>query len=117
MHVFPRIGKFFESIAGQKKSIVSLLNKLFNSLLHHMEKYMVKPFPDPENQKETEWLTKEQINSLCLEPSRKWYTAGSGSKGIVRVEVMSCDNLPDLVRFIISFSFPFCYASHLIYTR
>lgn len=77
-------------------------NPQFNRrLIRRMQKaneglYMVKPFPDPENQKETEWLTKEQINSLCLEPSRKWYTAGSGSKGIVRVEVMSCDNLPDL---------------------
>ena len=101
MCVSPRNGRCIESIAGEKKSILSLLNKLFISLLYHIQKCKVKPFPDPEKENETEWLTKEKINSLCLEPSRKWYAAGSGSKGVVRVEVLSCDDLPDLVRLII----------------
>jgi hypothetical protein len=59
--------------------------------------YRVKPFPDPSRPvEETKWLTKNDIEREALDPSTHWVEAGSGSVGKFYVEVIGCDNLPNL---------------------
>ena len=56
----------------------------------------MKPYPDPKNTSNTNWLTKEEIKSKALEPSRKWVHAGQGDLGYLYLEVIRCKDLPNL---------------------
>jgi hypothetical protein len=59
--------------------------------------YRVKPFPDPSRpEKETKWLTKKEIEREAIQPSTQWIEAGSGSVGKIYVEVIGCDDIPNL---------------------
>ena len=60
--------------------------------------YRVQPYPDPDSPQTTTWMTQEQIYNEALKPSKKWVEAGHGEIGRVYVEVISCDDLPNLVR-------------------
>jgi len=56
----------------------------------------VKPCPDPDRPVlETKFLSEPEMLQKCYEPSRKWVEAGSGSLGQVRVEIVSCQGLPN----------------------
>ena len=65
-----------------------------NSKVIHGEKhYFVRPMnPD----KDRQWMTKEQMEVACKERSTNWTEAGSGTLGEVFVEVISCEELPNL---------------------
>ena len=68
--------------------------------IHDKEKHKasrVWPFPDPDRPKETEFMTKQQLEDEALLPSRRWYEGGDGNYGRVHVEVLGCDNLPNMV--------------------
>ncbi|KAG7350731.1 C2 domain containing protein [Nitzschia inconspicua] len=59
--------------------------------------YRVKPFPDPDRPiEETKWLTHDEIEEEAFRPSTKWIEAGTGSLGKYYVEVIGCDDLPDM---------------------
>lgn len=59
--------------------------------------YRVKPFPDPARpEHETKWLTKKGIEREAMKPSSQWIEAGSGSVGKMYVEVIGCDDIPNL---------------------
>ncbi len=55
--------------------------------------YFVRPM-DPSGK--ATWLTKQEIEDTCKMPSENWTEAGSGDLGQLYVEILSCDNLPDL---------------------
>jgi len=59
-------------------------------------KYLVRPGPDPKRKDETSWLTKERIEEETMKPSYNWTDIGSGSLGKIFVEVLGCDDLPNL---------------------
>jgi len=59
-------------------------------------KYLIRPKPDPKRVEETSWLTKEKIEEETMRPSYNWTDIGSGNLGKVFVEVLGCDNLPNL---------------------
>ncbi len=62
--------------------------------------YRVWPFPDPENLKETTFMTKAKIRQVAMEPSRMWVEAAGGEAdnyGSIFLEVLGCDNLPNMV--------------------
>jgi C2 domain len=74
---------------------------------HHMTKRAVKhgekgilhrtkPYPDPDRPKETKWLSWENIEKETLEPSTRWIEVGDGDIGKVYVELLGCDELPNL---------------------
>lgn len=64
---------------------------------HKQLLYRVKPCPDPHRPEyETKWMTKEQINAEAKKPSFKWVEASSGELGKVFIEIISCDNLPNM---------------------
>jgi hypothetical protein len=59
--------------------------------------YRVKPSPDPSRpEKETKWLTKMEVEKEAMKPSTQWIEAGSGSLGKIYVEIIGCDDLPNL---------------------
>ena len=56
----------------------------------------VKPCPDPDRPiLETKFLSEPEMLQKCYEPSRKWVESGSGSLGQVKVEILSCQGLPN----------------------
>lgn len=56
----------------------------------------VKPHPDPDRPKETEFLRPHDLNVETRSQSSKWIEAGSGTIGKLYVEILSCDDLPNL---------------------
>lgn len=53
---------------------------------------------DPEDpQQEVTWMTKAQIQEEALKPSTNWIEAGHGEVGTLYLEIIGCDNLPDMV--------------------
>lgn len=58
--------------------------------------YKVRPGPDPERPDGTEWLTERQIEAEVMKPSRSWTHAGIGNLGRIYLEILGCDDLPNL---------------------
>ena len=56
----------------------------------------VKPYPDPDREKETEFLKPFDIKLEKRSPSTRWVEAGSGSIGRLFVEILGCNDLPNL---------------------
>ena len=83
--------------AGNIKSLITKRSRVAREGPHAGQKqYKVRPGPDPARVEETTWLTKEEIEEASLEPSQNWVDAGSGSLGRLFVEVIGCDDLPNL---------------------
>jgi hypothetical protein len=57
--------------------------------------YRVWPHPDPVSG--IEFLNKKQLEDECQKPSREWVQGGSGDYGSLYIEVLHCDNLPNMV--------------------
>jgi len=56
----------------------------------------VRPYPNPEQESETKWMTPDEIERMSYEESHKWIEAGSGSRGVLYVEIIGCDGLPNM---------------------
>eukprot|EP00545_Synedropsis_sp_CCMP1620_P013185 CAMPEP_0119011176 /NCGR_PEP_ID=MMETSP1176-20130426/5499_1 /TAXON_ID=265551 /ORGANISM="Synedropsis recta cf, Strain CCMP1620" /LENGTH=1142 /DNA_ID=CAMNT_0006963953 /DNA_START=65 /DNA_END=3493 /DNA_ORIENTATION=+ len=56
----------------------------------------VKPQPDPERSKATKWLTLAQIDAESKKRSQNWIEVGTGDLGKLFVEVLGCDDLPNM---------------------
>lgn len=63
--------------------------------------------PDPERPKETEWMTREQLEAEVLKPSKRWVSAGHGTMGTIRLEILGADDLPNLDLNINDYTDPF----------
>jgi hypothetical protein len=69
-----------------------------------IEKYKVLPFPDPELSSDTDsrnfadpmWKTEDEIECNTLKPSRRYQHIGSGKIARVYLEVLACNNLPNM---------------------
>jgi hypothetical protein len=59
------------------------------------KKYRVWPFPDPDSPA-TEWMTKQEIKDTALQPSKQWHDVGHGNYGYVYLEIIGCDDLPNM---------------------
>ena len=69
--------------------------------------YRVWPNPDPDrSREETTFLSKSQLQEECLKPSTQWVQGGSGEYGRVYIEVLKCDHLPNMVRFLSKYHTP-----------
>ena len=58
-----------------------------------------KPNSDPEDPatEEMAWMSKAQIKTEALKPSTNWIEAGNGEAGTLYLEIIGCDNLPNMV--------------------
>ena len=84
---------------GAKSSIASVVTR--NQKTEKVgdttiKKFKVRPTYDPKRKEETTWLTKEELNTEVMEDSRQWIDTGSGQCGRCFVEVLHCDELPNL---------------------
>lgn len=43
-------------------------------------------------------MTQDEVYQEALQPSKKWVEAGTGAIGKAYVEVIACDDLPNMVR-------------------
>ena len=79
-------------------SNASVLRGIQKTEKHGTTKFLVKPGPDPDPERtdHTKWMNYFEIESEVVEPSREWIEAGSGKQGKLYVEVLSCDDLPNL---------------------
>lgn len=59
-------------------------------------KHKVVPRPDPENTHGTEWMSEEDIERVCKEPTRSYLHLGSGKTAKIHLEILGCDDLPNL---------------------
>lgn len=75
------------------------------------------PCPDPKNVEETEWLSATEIEKIVMEPSRKYKHFGSGKLAKIFLEILSCDDLPNMEGECTSFycSFNIYLSSQLEY--
>ncbi|KAG7364176.1 C2 domain containing protein [Nitzschia inconspicua] len=58
--------------------------------------YRVFPGPDPKDPNNTTFMTKKQMDKFLEDPSREWVEAGWGDFGSVYLEILGCDNLPQM---------------------
>jgi hypothetical protein len=59
-------------------------------------KYKAMPRPDPQKTTETEWMSTQEIETNVMKPSRKYEYIGNGKIARVYLEILSCDNLPNM---------------------
>ena len=59
-------------------------------------KYRLKPFPDPSRPQATKWLSRKEIERETKKPSQDWIEAGSGNVGKLYLEILGCDDIPNL---------------------
>ena len=58
--------------------------------------YKMRPGPDPKRIEETTWMTDKLIQEETLKDSHHWMDVGSGRLGRLFVEILGCDDLPNL---------------------
>ena len=59
--------------------------------------HRVKPGPDPDRPEDaTKWMSSAAINKECMKPSTNWIESSSGSIGKVFLEILKCDDLPNM---------------------
>jgi hypothetical protein len=56
----------------------------------------VKPGPDPAREDTTKWMSSKHISKEATKPSKSWTEAGSGKLGKLFLEIIQCDDLPNL---------------------
>eukprot|EP00980_Cylindrotheca_fusiformis_P028588 scaffold22613_cov126-Cylindrotheca_fusiformis.AAC.8 len=64
-----------------------------------VEKYLVRPEPDPERKAVTKYLSESEIEAEALKPSREWLSLSSGKNGRLFVEMIGADDLPNTDTF------------------
>jgi len=74
-----------------------------------VERLRVKPYADDNNLEDTKFLSQPEMLEMCHKPSQNWVEAGSGSLGKIKVEILSCEGLPnkDLVQLFGNKTDPF----------
>lgn len=60
-----------------------------------VKKFKIRPSPDPDRKEATEFMSKEEINTEFMKPSKKWLDIGSGGLGKIFVEILGADGLPN----------------------
>ena len=103
------------------KSMVETKVKTFFVNGSKIEKYKVLPYPDPDHKSannvdvghdhmlntevtsinnapriDPEWMTAAEIEELTLQPSRHYKPVGSGKIAKVHLEILGCNNLPNM---------------------
>jgi hypothetical protein len=117
-------GKLLAQIASEKATSFvetvncETMNELVEFRLHGrivdadgVRRLRVKPFPDPRKVGITaKFLSKNEMLQRCFEPSQSWVEAGSGNLGHVKVEILSCEGLPnkDMGQIFGNKTDPFC---------
>jgi hypothetical protein len=89
----------------EKKMLQSYEKREGNNIV----KYRVQPYPDPDSPETTTWMTQQEVYDEALKPSKKWVKVGSngGDIGKVHVEIIACNDLPNMDLGVGDFTDPF----------
>eukprot|EP00979_Chaetoceros_neogracilis_P013069 scaffold3655_cov260-Chaetoceros_neogracile.AAC.1 len=74
---------------GKQRALPVMRKKFVNGIKYHFAR------PAQEN-RDSQWLTSEEIDRVSLEESQLWTEVGEGDLGKLYVEVIRCDKLPDM---------------------
>lgn len=81
---------------GGKSNLKSIIETKVKVDKNGVRKFKLRPGPDPKRKLATEWMTEEEIELEHLKDSQHWIDSGSGKLGKVYVEILGCDDLPNL---------------------
>lgn len=90
MAVKRRLTSFTQPLYSKQNPTLQMERKKTINGKNH---YFVRPM-DPSGK--ITYLTKDQMNETCKLPSQNWTVAGSGELGELYLEILSCDDLPNL---------------------
>eukprot|EP00977_Amphora_coffeiformis_P009088 scaffold2069_cov187-Amphora_coffeaeformis.AAC.5 len=60
------------------------------------KKIKTKPHPDPDRVEETSYMSAVDIKRETMAPSKEWVEAGSGNLGKLYLEILCCEDLPNV---------------------
>ena len=76
-----------------RKSVMSQYTKMNKN--DNQKQFRVQPCPDPSDLENTKWMTREKLEEVAMEPSKSWVEVGYGDIGMIYLEVIGCNNLPN----------------------
>jgi hypothetical protein len=79
-----------------KKSILQQHHKTIKMDNGKAVTHRVFPGPNPDDPGNTTFMTHDQMDKFIDEPSKHWIEAGWGDFGAVYLEILGCDNLPNM---------------------
>jgi C2 domain len=87
-----------ELVAGNGGLVAAVTKSVFQTKLDANGREMVRtaPYPDLDRVAETKWIHVDEIDSIAHQPSTKWVTAGCGGLGTLQVELIGCNDLPQM---------------------
>jgi hypothetical protein len=87
----------FKGGKGNIKSMLTKRSRMPRGVTDkELREYKVRPGPDPKRVEETTWMTQQQLDTECMKESVNWVDVGSGRLGRLFIEILHCDNLPNL---------------------
>jgi hypothetical protein len=97
-HVVPSAGhaQDIEFKHVETKPLLANQKKIVDAHGKKQTAFRVWPFPDPDRPAETTFLTKQQLWQEAKKPSIQWVEGGSGEYGTVHLEILGCDDLPNM---------------------
>ena len=88
-----------EELKGGASNLVSYFrrqSRVIKQGNQEIRQYKVRPGPDPKREEETIWLTQDQLKKEALDKSHQWIDTGSGELGRLFVEIIGCEDLPNM---------------------
>ena len=81
---------------GGQGALVSYFRRQTRTNKEGVREYKIRPEPDPNHVEETTWMSRDAIEAATREESHHWIDVGSGRLGRLHVEILGCDDLPNL---------------------
>ena len=88
-----------EEIKGGASNLVSYFRRQSRVVKHgneEIKEYKVRPGPDPKREEQTTWMTEKKLKAEALQDSHQWIDTGSGQLGRLFVEIIGCEDLPNM---------------------
>ncbi|KAL7573033.1 hypothetical protein ACA910_018725 [Epithemia clementina (nom. ined.)] len=81
---------------GGQGALVSYFRRQTRMTKEGRREYKIRPGPDPKRVEETTWMTRDAIETETYHDSQHWIDVGSGRLGKLFVEILGCEDLPNL---------------------
>lgn len=88
-----------EEVKGGASNLVSYFRRQARTIKQgneEIKQYKVRPCPDPKREEETTWMTEADLKAETIKDSHQWIDTGSGQLGRLFVEILSCEDLPNM---------------------
>lgn len=99
MGVLKERGRAKEEVKGGASNLASYFRRQARTIKvgnEEIKQYKIRPDPDPKRVEETTWMTEKDIKTESMKESHQWVDTGNGHLGRLFVEIISCEDLPNL---------------------